>query len=240
MGRRTLYLMMGCWISCTGSTTQRARYLVVEKESDIIHSNVLPNSSPFENGFQPRRRDWSEWKQVCCCWRNIYNVPHLQKSWILVYGRLLGVTHFILDRLFVRTESTQQANFNAVTCHLCRHHFTLSGAVLKTSFPLLFYRSLTFTDSHSPIQFHGHLKKDASSMTQTLAHAMASQSVSPTKPSSLHPTGFAETILITTIFLGTFCVIAVVLRTWQRIRARSFRVDDAVTWVGLVSHNKDR
>lgn len=103
--------MMGCWISCAGSMAQRARCLVVEKESDIIHSNVLPNSSPFENGFQPRRRDWSEWKQVRCCWRKIYIVPRLQKSWILVYGRLLGVTHFILDRLFVRTESTQQGQF---------------------------------------------------------------------------------------------------------------------------------
>lgn len=67
---------------------------------------------------------------------------------------------------------------------------------------------------------------------------MESQSISTTEPSSLRPTGFAETILVTTIFLAIFCVAAVVLRTWQRIRARSFHVDDAVTWVALVSHSK--
>lgn len=66
---------------------------------------------------------------------------------------------------------------------------------------------------------------------------MASDPISSTGPSSLRPTGFAETILIITILLGIFCVVAVVLRTWQRIRDRNFHVDDGVTWLGLVSQH---
>lgn len=64
---------------------------------------------------------------------------------------------------------------------------------------------------------------------------MASGPTSSTGPSSLRPTGFAETILIITILLGVFCVVAVALRTWQRIRDRNFHVDDGITWLGLVS-----
>lgn len=66
---------------------------------------------------------------------------------------------------------------------------------------------------------------------------MASDPISSTGPTSLRPTGFAETILIITILFGIFCVVAVVLRTWQRIRDRNFHVDDAVTWLGLVSQH---
>ncbi|KAG6356405.1 hypothetical protein INS49_015793 [Diaporthe citri] len=66
---------------------------------------------------------------------------------------------------------------------------------------------------------------------------MSSQRIPTTGPSSLRPTGFAETILIITILLGLFCMIAVVPRTWQRIRDRSFHVDDGVTWLGLQIFN---
>ncbi|KAI7776974.1 p-type atpase [Diaporthe eres] len=64
---------------------------------------------------------------------------------------------------------------------------------------------------------------------------MSLQRILPTTgPSSLSPTGFAETILIITILLGVLCVIALVLRTWQRVRDRNFHVDDGVTWLGLM------
>lgn len=63
---------------------------------------------------------------------------------------------------------------------------------------------------------------------------MSSRRIPDTGPSSLRPTGFAESILIVTILFGIFCVIAVVLRTWQRLRDRNFHVDDGVTWLGLV------
>lgn len=65
--------------------------------------------------------------------------------------------------------------------------------------------------------------------------AMWSESTTTAPSSSLRPTGFAETILIATILLGILCVVAVALRTWQRVRDKTFHVDDAVTWLGLVS-----
>lgn len=56
-----------------------------------------------------------------------------------------------------------------------------------------------------------------------------------TGPSSLKPTGFAEIILTFTILLAFVCVLSVSLRTWQRIRDRSFYIDDGLTWLGIVS-----
>lgn len=64
---------------------------------------------------------------------------------------------------------------------------------------------------------------------------MTSRHITTTSTTFMRPTGFAETILISTILLAILCVVAVGLRTWQRVRDRSFHVDDAVTWLGLVT-----
>ncbi|ROV92541.1 hypothetical protein VSDG_06695 [Cytospora chrysosperma] len=53
-------------------------------------------------------------------------------------------------------------------------------------------------------------------------------------PSSLHPTGFAEMILTFTILLDIVCLLAVGLRTWQRVKERNFWIDDGLTWLGLI------
>lgn len=66
---------------------------------------------------------------------------------------------------------------------------------------------------------------------------MAPHSISMTGPSSLKPTGFAEIIFTFSILLGVASMTAVGLRTWQRIRERSFFIDDGLTWLGLVRQN---
>lgn len=56
-------------------------------------------------------------------------------------------------------------------------------------------------------------------------YIMASQAAAmASMPSSLHPTGFAEMILTFTIILDVVCFLAVGLRTWQRVKERSFWV----------------
>lgn len=57
-----------------------------------------------------------------------------------------------------------------------------------------------------------------SGIMASTAAAMASE------PDSLRPMGFAEIILTLTILLDVICILAVGLRTWQRVRERSLGV----------------
>lgn len=120
--------------------------------------------------------------------------------------------------------------FDVLAEHLSATITPQSSGVLIASVPLSFCGT---PDPHE-------LSRSFSipqALIATVPHAMCSDSIPMTSATSLRPTGFAETILIATILLGVLCVIAVVLRTWQRLRDKTFHVDDAVTWLGLVSQH---